>query len=120
MVTASSTVLSWKGSKPCARPALFTRISTPPKASIAAETLLSTSSRLRTSRTKVSTRTPYSLDKRACTSANTSERRPEIKTLSPYFAYASAIQRPIPDVAPVTKTLRAIKTSLSIRTISIT
>ena len=41
------------------------------------------------------------------------------KRQSPYFAYASAIQRPIPDVAPVTKTLRAIKTSLSIRTISI-
>ena len=107
-MTASSTVLSWNGSSPCARPALFTSTSTPPNASTAGFTLASTSSRLLTSRTSVSTRIPYCCSKSSLIATKRSARRPASNKLSPSLANARAHSRPIPEVAPVTKILRFI------------
>ena len=68
----------------------------------------STSSRLLTSRTSVSTRIPYCCSKSSLIAAKRSARRPASNKLSPSLANARAHSRPIPEVAPVTKILRFI------------
>lgn len=107
-VCQSASERSASGAPPRKTPALFTATSSVPNASAAASTRAWASAASDTSPVTASALPPRSSISRTVSSSG-SLRRPATTTRAPSSAKASAIARPMPEPAPVTRAVLPVK-----------